>query len=181
MKSRYCTNCGNLLNDEKFCRKCGIKINDIPSNDSRSLPLNKPLKGIMFWGGWLLLMVTGICQAVICILNLGDYINTIDSYSSSSIYSAVFALLGLSAILGALVTFIVRYKKSRYVIGLITSLFVSAFSCAVFVVDHFFEHSSSMTISAIIKLCSIYSPIAVIDFTMGILCVAAMIIGNRLK
>ncbi|GEM_PF-6730750 len=78
---KYCTNCGNQLNGEKFCPKCGKPTTAfyVSTKASEKKAVNY-FSAYAFWLGWLLLICVGVVYAFTGIKGWHNFIAEAQAY-----------------------------------------------------------------------------------------------------
>lgn len=115
---KYCTNCGNQLNGEKFCPKCGKPTTTFygSTKTSEKKTINY-FSAYAFWFGWLLLICVGVVYTFTGIKGWHNFIAETQAYGIALhiIYLSV-SLIPLICGLWA-----ISVKRGRELISVISS------------------------------------------------------------
>lgn len=80
--AKFCTKCGNELNDSNFCEKCGAKNEDVNTNNASTVQINqtivtKPKSNGFATAGFIISLVSLLCCG------------------STSTFGLIFSIIGL--------------------------------------------------------------------------------------
>ncbi len=65
----------------------------------------------LFWFAWLVLTVTGIAAAYVCIYNLDNHLTLLEQHGISVIYSIINIVVSFEALIGMAFVYLLRNKK----------------------------------------------------------------------
>lgn len=142
--NRYCTKCGNLIDNgkKKFCDKCGAMLD--PQEDMRRFTVKKgivlPLKKICMWGAWLCVFFSGVIYVYAGINNIQRFFeyneqNGINNWKVHFVY----IFLSTFVIAMSWLEYIVVRNKNKYLFTLIVSCLALFFSVATCCSDFFLK------------------------------------------
>lgn len=183
MGKKFCTNCGAELDGYKFCRKCGHKMEqDAPDRPKKNVSKRSDIAGeIFFWVGWALIFAGGVCQMTVCLMKLGGYIDAISLQGKSPLHGLVFALIGMSVLLGASFVFFVRRRNARYTLGIAACVACIVLSLCFIILYNVIKapDTGSFLRTVLYEISAGFYPIVFAELAMGLISAAAFVLGKK--